>query len=452
MNQKDYIEYISRLIDRDLQQKQANGFTLWAIVGVLFYLSLDIVDKVPVLLEWPHIKFYPFLIIVITINYLVFFVLFLYSSININKIRGKRKLITKFNSQNEAKYYSYILLIIVGILNLKAGYLIHSLMFKLFGIFFIYIAVRPHPNSSSVYTELKSFYSNLKSFYVKLKLLYKNPKLFYVELKLFFGISEPTPLKKPGLKLNSNPQIIQRAEYISLAFFSIMVTISLTSYVFTTSFRLDNSADVITLAIELFAFFILLIILVNQFLVLRASKWLEDLEQDIYINGLDEEEIRTRLLKEYIGQPIENWLSEEIREYEFIDESIEIAHQQINLHLSSMRQIRKEISTKDSVSIDDTNKYKAEIDRRNNEVEIVLQNLKDLGARFRGISDIIADKMKAILNEQYLDSHERSEILKINQYYREILLKRSEKINQMYVDSKKCLNEDREFETESNIE
>lgn len=354
MDQKDYIEYISRLIDRDLQKKQANGFTLWAIVGVLFYLSLDLIDKVPVLLEWPHIKFYPFLIIVITINYLVFFVLLLYSLININSIIDKRKLITKYNSKNEAKYYNSILLIILGFLNLKAGNLIPSFMFNYFGIFFIYIAVRP-----------------------------------FIKVKSLLDISKRTPSKKLDLKLNSKPQTIQRGEYISLISFSIILIIGLTFYFFNTSFLSDNSVVAITVAIELFACSILSIILVNQFIMLRASKWLADLEQDIYIYGLDIGEIRNRLMKEYFGQTIETWFSEEKKEYELIHESIERQYHEINLHFSILRRIRQDMLDKNFVSVEDEmKKYNAEKDSWINKCSVILQNLTDIDGRLDDISNI----------------------------------------------------------------
>jgi len=72
MDKESLIAYISKLNDRNLNRQQASGFTIWAILGVLAFLVLDLSEKIPSVYYSIELKFYSIIILAMLMDFLLF--------------------------------------------------------------------------------------------------------------------------------------------------------------------------------------------------------------------------------------------------------------------------------------------------------------------------------------------------------------------------------------------
>lgn len=384
----NYTEYISKLIDRNLKKNQSNGFTLWAIIGVLFYLTFDLFDKTPaIILEWPHPKLYPFLIIIVTINLLLFTIGCL-GSLDSVYVKQKRKLQTQLNNSNIVLYVAGFLLFVLGLLNYRIKDLPNDKIgltfpFYLAGFYFSGIGFYPYIEKGS---DLWRMYRT------KTSVLCFNSSMLFARRE------------------------IAKANLIILP---ILIVIFL-YYVVTveTPLEIEEVFDSVKIAIEITAFFALVIIFITKFLELKKNRWLENLEQEIYMLGLNDDEIQQRLEKEYIGQSVENWFSEEQTELEVISNLFEEQYDIINKHINKIYLIQQSLVDNQFQNIRDKNQeLNEEYDWIENESKAIMDTILQSYNIHVMLSNKINSKLDTIITKPDLEEQERQEINRIGNHY-----------------------------------
>lgn len=183
MTKESFIAYISKLNDRNLQRKRESGFTVWAIMGVIAVLVLDLIDKVIVIYSSIDIKF--FFIIFSGLSILCISILLAIFSLSMGSSTFKtRRFYTTTDSKSFLMLYVpiFVILLIFTFINFKAARLattinISPLIFWAFVLFFTFNAIYPF---------IIKLYQIRKS--KKIKLPYPELSIFSNRMKLFLSI------------------------------------------------------------------------------------------------------------------------------------------------------------------------------------------------------------------------------------------------------------------------
>lgn len=279
MDRETLISYISKLNDRNLQQQQASGFTLWAILGLIAYLILGLSDKIPLIYNSTELKFYLVIFSAGVIDFLILICLLIFSIIEYSTPFGKRKFFSTVDSKSSfMSIFPFCFIVFVfSIINFIAANLVETIKMSpwIFWSFFLILAL-----------------TGINPFIQKAKRFIKSSK------KTYLNISEDTP----GMRLTNS---------ITYAYLSIIGLLFL--YFTYRDISIPLEAVQITLllktSIEIFAFLILVYFLFYDLNSKNKFVWLKKLEMEIYIDDLSDNEIRERLEKEYIGYNVLKWIS-----------------------------------------------------------------------------------------------------------------------------------------------
>lgn len=283
MERKDLIDYISKLNERNLKRQSASGFTLWAIVGVIVYLSNKIINNIFEIqkLDYPFFLFIQILALVLNYGFSVSIVLIGLAYIATTEKRRLTKPNLEMSSSLFIVISFFFLYISFSLINFyaaastlqKAG----TWIFLSFSLFYIY--------NFPIYIAYKKF----KYFFMKRRGIFYHPE-----------IEDFNPWEKRQFTL------------VGIIFIIIAVIILVANYIVNSKISLPSDYDYVKLifktSIEIFLFFILIILLAFQIKAITKHSWLELLERDIYLNELSTDEIMDRLETEYIGSSVDKWI------------------------------------------------------------------------------------------------------------------------------------------------
>ncbi|MHA1659026.1 MAG: hypothetical protein ACTSUT_07870 [Promethearchaeota archaeon] len=278
LTQKDWLIYLDNLNNREISKQNSSGFTTWALLGLISFLLLKLIDSLPIIyMDIENVFLFK---LFITNIFNLFTVILFFAVASSLPRKEKRKIYTELIK----KFYIFsgeliCFIFIVGILsnisiavNLKFYGLsiLPYCAFAIFEIIFVisYIIIR-------ITTKKEDKLPRFDSGYLYI-IKGKNPlKYTYVFLGLVFS-------------------------YFFL--FSI--------YQIKQNYYILNYLSILESGFYLIVFIIAIIWLMVNNVGLAKNTWLEELERKIMLQNLSEKEIIKEFRDKFIGKDITQWLKE----------------------------------------------------------------------------------------------------------------------------------------------
>jgi hypothetical protein len=268
-DQKTWLEYVTKLNDREIRNKSANGLTVWALVGVIGVLMFKIIDKFDVIFENSNSLSISAIFLAIA---LIVCIILNFSIKAITPIDSSRTIITDIDGQR------------LTISNYTVGLLVILLI-----VFNYYAAIVSYQGQLSQWP----FY--VLSIYYFINLL---------SLVVFNFMRRNVKLKfEPHSGLREN-RIVILGNWLIL----LLMTLISIHEVLIQNLVLSN-ISLLKLALELTAILICLLLLSFKYIRSLKYAWLEVFERKIIIDDLSVEQIRTKLTEGFLGKQTLDWLS-----------------------------------------------------------------------------------------------------------------------------------------------
>lgn len=279
LNQKDWLEYLNNLNNREISKRNSSGFNTWALFGLIGFILFKLFDILPIVFMDIKKVFLTKLAITNIFNFCIIITVFMFFLLMTP--RGeKRKIYTKFMKN--------VLIFVGGVL------------------YFIYIV----GFFSNIYITVYLKYYGLSILPYCAFAIYET--IFIIGL-LINRITTKKENKMPRVYSGYfyNKKLINIAKYIYL-FFCLVLSISFTFsiYQIIQNYNILNYLIVLKLAVYLSAFIGAIILLIANIIVLMKNRWLEEFERKIMLQNLDEKEIVKAFIDEFVGKNIIQWLKE----------------------------------------------------------------------------------------------------------------------------------------------
>jgi|GEM_PF-3949580 len=395
MDKESLIAYISKLNDRNLNRQQASGFTIWAILGILAFLVLDLSEKIPSVYYSIELKFYSIIILAMITDFLPL-VFFIYSILILNStIFGKRRFSSTVESKSEMLTlipFCFVL-IVFSIINLEAASLVTTLNISpwVFQVFALYFGIN---GISPIIKKAYQFRKSLKA------------KTYYPEISWFS---------------------IKTRTIFSIVFTIMAIISSFLLYLIIRDITISLEAAEISLIIktdiEILAILILILFLFNVINSSNRFDWLENLEREIYIDDLSEIEIKEKLEREYIGYDIFKWLSK--RE--------EILNKKVNEILTLLEDGKQKLDEIEKIDP----KYQFEIVGKTDEIFTKLKRKSD---EYRSLVKQILFQVTEITKQGIPEEEEINEIKTISEMWLKQVENIEMKTNALIINSRQILS------------
>ncbi len=383
MKNEDLITYISKLNERNLARKQISGFTIWAVLGIISYLLLDLCDKAPgIYYSSEGTKAITLIIITIILNVLSFLItLLLFFAITFS---SQRK--TRFRPKNNVKFafpstiFLSVVQLVILVFNIKVS--------TLYYINNYYVNIFNHqiPYSFIFLGVACIFFINILSSFI---IRYNENKKIRLDENYIFKLD---PIQN---------HTIQKMMLITLIIISGIVLYLHYIMFCKIDFSLNPTTTSLILKINYDIIGILLLFSLTPTILLSDSRdsWLEKLERDFYFNNLTESEIIEKIDLEYIGMDVIKWFSKNI--------------ENLNSHSSEIISMMEEIEGVINKSID----INKPIPKNEKQKEEYAQNLTfDFVSKYNSYIDdsyIFLKLVESMLKSYLLEKDE--ELIVINQ-------------------------------------
>lgn len=347
MKDKELIEFISKINDRTLHKKQISGFTLWAILGVLSYLILDLCDKVPQIYVSEELKAITLVITTGVLNFSYFFIVLISSTLAFFPLNTKRKFYTRNNLEFLFLYTIVVILIqlVIIIFNIKVSNLYFISAYELD----IFTKSIPY----------KSLFFYIAAFYLGMTIEDVYTNIFKYLRKIKLG-------NKAYLKLTYNYEL-KKARFIADFLFSIIMFFLLYAIYTKIDFPLSPTDEslILKISFDITGILVLIPILLHHRLFEIQQNWLENLEMDIYFNNLTADEIIEKIEKEYIGTNLLKWFSNNIQQFDSRYSEIvsimkylnDIKHKNVNIDVPIPKTKEQKEEIKNNLATDFSYKY-----------------------------------------------------------------------------------------------
>ena len=290
MDNKDLIDFITRLNERHLKKQTATGFSLWAISGVMAFATLKLFNTFFLIFDDTAARVVSLPFIASNLNYFYFLLLatfgFVITAVALfspsfqisRKIPPSLQTLSQyiFSVPINVFYFIFFSINYLAALNSDSYNISY---WTTMSIALFYLLVNPIP---SLYKQIKKIISIKKGI-----ILFPELETIVVRNKqdlLLFG-AVTLLIATPGLVTNF------------LNFKSIYALLSI-----------KQMRLLIEVSAEIVAIIVLTFILAGQIRELTKTSWLEELERDIYIKGLSEKDIRERLESGYFGSDLKTWI------------------------------------------------------------------------------------------------------------------------------------------------
>lgn len=274
--EKSIIAFVSKLIDRNTQKQRENGFTIYAILAGMIYLSIFLLDNAAIIFESKSFFSNNFVLFVSVINFapVVYYVWHLFK-VFFNDQTGitiQPRLFRKYNHYTLISACIFIFLLLV--FNVIAFMLLEN------------------KNQNNIYLLIFIFYYSI----MIVAAIYKPYKLWQNEKK------------NPNIE-RTDYYVFQKTKgniIITIIYGALFSTLNI---LFIKEILIFNSDIEVIITIKYSIYFLgflfLALLIFESMKRVKKTKWLEDLEKDIYLNKLKYDQIAERLEKDYFGYSVD---------------------------------------------------------------------------------------------------------------------------------------------------
>lgn len=283
MSERDLKDYIVKLNDRNIQRQRETGFTLYAILGVIIFCIIFLIDNLTTFVSVINDAAYLNIAIITANSLFILLIFFLYYS---TKTSGRR--LTKiFPNRELLKLNLEEFPIIIGLCSISA-------------LNFIFLS----------HSQNRLHYYYLLSFGILTGLNTVSP----FAINLFKNIHRRKKIKK-GFSIEEinftlfSEQTV-RAFSISFLVYAILLSFFFIIVLFNIRFNLESkqAAEVIKYVILFYGFLFLIETMIEINKKQRDNIQLEDFEMEIYFERLSNEDIAKRFEHEFSGIPFSKWI------------------------------------------------------------------------------------------------------------------------------------------------
>jgi len=286
---KTWLDYVTKLNDREIRKKSSNGLTVWALVGVMGISLFRIIDEFNVIFENSKSISITVIFFSIVLNILI---VLNFSIKRITPTDSNRSIITNIDGQGMTiSSYTVSLLVILLIV-------------------------------SNYYAAILSYQGQLLQWSFCILSIYYFINLLGLVVFKF---------KWRNTKLKIEPHTELRTKWIiSLSNWSILSSMTLISIreVLIHNLVLSN-LGLLKVALELTAIIICLLMLSSKYIRSLKYVWLEVFERNIISGDLSVEQIRTKFIEGFLGKGTLDWLREAQKEIESKNETIQSKIQEL---------------------------------------------------------------------------------------------------------------------------
>ena len=285
-NRRVWLDYITELNNRYLNNQRASGITTWAIGGLIGFLILNIFEYIPsVLIANQNTFILQIIITTAILNLTTFTFAFFVFLLSLSDLQSETRIKSKIDRGSKPALYVPLLVffLIIIFLNLyseaKASvWGLSSFPFKSISLFFIISIIGNQLTKVVRYLKNRRFYKELPNLY----------------LSPFF---HPNPTMRNGLKVFS-----------TILFISLLI-LALIPFIegFQTIFDADH-LDIVKVAIYITILIYMLLFVCFRVVDKIGHNFLLNLERRIVLENLQSDQIKKEFIINYFGETLRDWI------------------------------------------------------------------------------------------------------------------------------------------------
>jgi len=359
-NQKDWLNFIKELNDREISKRNSSGFTLWALFGLFGFTLFKFLDSLPIMFADVKNEFLIILFFTNIFNFSIVVALFILTLVMPQ--RKRRKIITELS--NKASILISVIvnfIFIVGVIcNIyivifSKHYGLSTISYYVFGIYGV------------INTIGRIIFDKI--------IVTKDNKMPKVDFGTYYSTKDKNPIK-----------------YIyGFTCLALLCFLILSVYQIIQSNYILNHLDLIKSSIYLSILIASTILFSYQLISNMRYEWLEQFERNIILKNLNEKEIVKIFINEFIGKNILQWLNE------IEDETKEEMNRSIKLY----NKLEKEFSS--------LNQKEKDLNKRAIKAEKILKNFEKLSNSLNKFGTIFSnnnDKLRHFLKQGLISDEE----------------------------------------------
>lgn len=395
-NQKDWLNFIIELNNREINKRSSSGFNLWALFGLFGFTLFKFIDSLPIFFADVKNEFSIILFFTNIFNFSIIVALFILTVVVPQNRRRKinTELSDKASILNDVIFYFYCIVGVICniyVVRLSKQYGLITISYYVFGIYGVINII-------------------CKIIYDKI-IVTKGDKIPKIDFGMYYSVKDKYPIK-----------------YIfGFACLTLLCFLIFSVFQIMQSNYILNNLDLIKSSIYLSGFIASLILLSYQLISNMRNEWLEQFERKIILENLSEEEIVKIFINEFIGKDVIQWLKEIEDDTKEEKDSIIKLYNNLNNEFNDLRQEKK-----------DLNKIVIKENILKNAKEII-NCIKEQRIKFNNNSD----KVKLFLKQGPISVEENifiEAIINARDKYNESLLKMNTEIEIMVIELEKYIN------------
>jgi hypothetical protein len=268
-NQKDWLNFIIELNNREINKRSSSGFNLWALFGLFGFTLFKFIDSLPIFFADVKNEFSIILFFTNIFNFSIIVALFILTVVVPQNRRRKinTELSNKASILNDVIFYFYCIVGVICniyVVRLSKQYGLITISYYVFGIYGV------------INTICKIIYDKI--------IVTKGDKIPKIDFGMYYSVKD-----KYSIKYIFGFACLTLLCFLIFSVFQIMQS----NYIL-------NNLDLIKSSIYLSGFIASLILLSYQLISNMRNEWLEQFERKIILENLSEEEIVKIFINEFI--------------------------------------------------------------------------------------------------------------------------------------------------------
>jgi len=278
-SRKDWLNYLNNLNSREINKRNASGFTLWASFGLIGFTLFKVIDSLPIIFADARNMFLTTLFFTNIYNFCILVIIFIGTLVF--PISRKRTIITESSDKGIILFSAIvdfvIMVAVIGniyIIIFSKHYGVSTISYYVFGIYGVISTI--------------------------------GRRIYY---------------KIIGTKDDKMPKVISGAYYITkdknpvkyiygFICLALLCSLTLSVYQIIQSNFILNHLDLIKSSIYLSILIASTILFGYKLILNMRYEWVEQFERKIILKNLNEEEIENIFINEFIGKDVLQWLNE----------------------------------------------------------------------------------------------------------------------------------------------
>lgn len=279
LTQKDWLEYLNNLNNREINKKNASGFKLWALFGLFGFTFFKLLDSLPIIFANINNIFLTILFFTNIFNF--FIVAAMFTTTLLFPLSRKRKIITKLSDKSSVLVSVMVnFIILIGVI-CNIYVVIFSKNYGLSTIPYYFFGINGAVNIFGKMT-LKKIIDTKDS---------KMPKIDY-------GLYHSTKYKNPIKYING---------FFCLILFCLLIW---SIYQIIQNNYILNHLDLIKSSFYISILIATVHLFIYQLIWSMKFEWLEQFERKIILKNFSEKEIVKEFIEEFAGKDVIQWLKE----------------------------------------------------------------------------------------------------------------------------------------------